>query len=143
MPASARILILAACSAALAAHGQTALPEGNGKAAVQRMCTSCHQLDVITGQRLSQPRWAAKVDEMVALGARGSDSDKQQVVAYLAAHFGNGSSTMTSAGAATGGKPGPTRSCDTVGYGPRIDHQPLREQARPRRDLPTHPACRP
>jgi alcohol dehydrogenase (cytochrome c) len=101
MPAPARILILAACSAALAAHGQAPLPEGNGKAAVERMCTNCHQLDVITGQRLSQPRWAAKVDEMVALGARGSDSDRQQVVAYLAAHFGNGSSTMTSAGAAT------------------------------------------
>ena len=98
---AARIVIMAACSASLAAQGQSTLPEGNGRAAVERMCTRCHQLDVITGQRLSQPRWAAKVDEMVALGAQGSDSDIQQVVAYLAANFGSGSSAVSSAGPAT------------------------------------------
>jgi alcohol dehydrogenase (cytochrome c) len=63
------------------------LPDGPGKEVVQRMCTMCHQLNVITPLRMSRDRWAATVNDMMSRGAQGTDQDVQTVVEYLATHF--------------------------------------------------------
>jgi alcohol dehydrogenase (cytochrome c) len=55
---------------------------------LERMCTTCHQIDVITGQRLATQRWKEKVDQMVSYGAQGSESDIKVLVGYLAQNFG-------------------------------------------------------
>ncbi len=72
------------------AHAQSGLPEGPGKTVVERMCTTCHGLNVVTGQRMTKQEWADQVDDMVARGAIGSDADIRQVVDYLSRNFGKG-----------------------------------------------------
>jgi alcohol dehydrogenase (cytochrome c) len=73
---------------ALTAHGQSGLPDGAGKAVVERMCTACHGLNVVTGQRMTRQGWADQVDDMVSRGAVGTDADIKQVVEYLSRNFG-------------------------------------------------------
>jgi competence protein ComEA len=64
------------------------LPDGPGKTVVQRMCTPCHGLDSVVRARMTKDRWSKVVDEMVSRGAIGTDDEVDQVVDYLAAHFG-------------------------------------------------------
>lgn len=64
------------------------LPDGTGKTVVQRMCTPCHTLDNVVRARMTKDRWSKVVDEMVARGATGTDDEIDEVVEYLAAHFG-------------------------------------------------------
>ena len=86
------ITSLAVCKA----QAQADLPQGPGRAVVERMCTSCHGLNVVTAQRMTKKAWAAQVDDMVSRGAIGSADDIRQVVDYLAANFGKGQSRQAS-----------------------------------------------
>jgi hypothetical protein len=43
-------------SLALTAHAQSGLPDGPGRTVVERMCTTCHGLNVFTGQRMTRQR---------------------------------------------------------------------------------------
>lgn len=70
------------------ALAQSGASQEQGRAVMERMCTKCHQPDVITGQRLSAKRWAAKVDEMISYGAQGSADDVQRLVQFLAETYG-------------------------------------------------------
>jgi len=64
------------------------LPEGKGKAEVQRICGgACHGLEVITSQRKTKEGWTTVVDTMVSRGAQGSDQEIELVINYLAEHF--------------------------------------------------------
>ncbi len=66
-----------------------ALPNGPGKAAVQRACGgTCHTLDTVTSLRRDRQAWAVMVDNMVARGAVVKDDDVQPIVDYLATYFG-------------------------------------------------------
>ena len=84
-----------------AAHAQSALPDGQGRAVVERMCTTCHGLNVITGQRMTRERWADQISDMVARGAVGSDEDVRQVIDYLSKNFGKGKTPADNAAGAT------------------------------------------
>ncbi|MGC2401128.1 MAG: PQQ-dependent dehydrogenase, methanol/ethanol family [Acidobacteriaceae bacterium] len=75
-------------SLAPSAHAQSPLPDGPGKATVERMCTTCHGLNVVTGQRMTKQGWADQVDDMVSRGAVGTDAEIKQVVEYLSRNFG-------------------------------------------------------
>lgn len=66
----------------------TALPDGPGKAVVQRMCVGCHSLKVVTSKRATPNQWNDLVQLMVSRGADGSDEDIDTVIKYLSTHFG-------------------------------------------------------
>ena len=66
----------------------SALPPGEGKPIVERMCGSCHALKVVTSKRASPEQWAQLVDQMVSRGAEGTDEEIETVVEYLAKNFG-------------------------------------------------------
>jgi quinoprotein glucose dehydrogenase len=69
--------------------GPVTLPEGTGKAEVQKTCgKSCHGLDAVTGVRRDRTAWAAMVDSMVARGANANERQVKLIVDYLVAHFG-------------------------------------------------------
>jgi quinoprotein glucose dehydrogenase len=69
--------------------GPVTLPDGAGKAILQRTCgTSCHGLDAVTGIRRDRVAWAAMVDNMVARGAKAKDDEMKLIVDYLVMHFG-------------------------------------------------------
>jgi competence protein ComEA len=73
---------------ALAGAGQSDLPDGPGKAQVERICSGCHEVGVFTQDHSTKERWAAVVDDMVSRGAEASDEEINQIVEYLSKNFG-------------------------------------------------------
>jgi quinoprotein glucose dehydrogenase len=65
-----------------------ALPEGDGKQVVARMCTSCHGTAVFSSLRMSRDGWDAEVAAMVEKGAVGTEQEIRTAVTYLVSHFG-------------------------------------------------------
>jgi competence protein ComEA len=63
------------------------LPEGKGRAELQRICGKCHGVDHATKPRLSADAWSAVVDDMATRGAQGSDDELDLIVKYLVANF--------------------------------------------------------
>jgi glucose dehydrogenase len=67
---------------------QTQLPEGNGKDLVQRVCNSCHSVDLIASRRQSRDQWTGTVRRMAQHGASATDEQFNQIVDYLTNNFG-------------------------------------------------------
>src|SRR6478752_2717845 len=67
------------------------LPDGPGKEALQKVCSTCHPAEVVanrgrhTGLRW---QWSDTVDQMMVRGAHGSAEEQTQIVDYLAKNFG-------------------------------------------------------
>ena len=78
---------LAAVAFAQTLPSQT-LPDGPGKAVVEKMCKGCHGLENIVRSRRTRDKWSDIVDDMLARGAKGTDSEADEAVEYLATHFG-------------------------------------------------------
>jgi competence protein ComEA len=66
---------------------QSQLPDGPGKDAVVRMCSTCHPVERAASVRLTQAGWQDTIGKMMTLGAKGSDEDVKAVVEYLSTHF--------------------------------------------------------
>jgi competence ComEA-like helix-hairpin-helix protein len=68
---------------------KTAQPlEERAKASVQKVCVSCHEMDIVTATRRTRIGWERNVEDMVSRGAEGSDQEMAEVVAYLTKYFG-------------------------------------------------------
>jgi len=59
-----------------------------GKKILEESCTTCHDLDLVSGQHLSKDEWQQIVNSMVAKGAAVSDKDAPVLVEYLAKTYG-------------------------------------------------------
>jgi competence ComEA-like helix-hairpin-helix protein len=73
---------------ALPAAGQSDLPDGPGKALVERICSNCHGVQVFSDNRATRAHWSAVVDDMVSRGAEGTDEELNQILEYLSKNFG-------------------------------------------------------
>jgi competence protein ComEA len=62
-------------------------PEGDGKAALFRVCSECHGAESAVGQLKTREEWRRTLDEMAGYGAQGSDEDWTQILEYLVRHF--------------------------------------------------------
>jgi mono/diheme cytochrome c family protein len=62
--------------------------DGGGDAAAKKMledsCTTCHDLDLVSGQKLTKDEWQQIVSSMIAKGASLAEKDAPAVVEYLA-----------------------------------------------------------
>ncbi|OFV93458.1 MAG: hypothetical protein A3H28_16630 [Acidobacteria bacterium RIFCSPLOWO2_02_FULL_61_28] len=73
----------------LAGRVASQVPEGPGKAIFTSTCSVCHSLPV--NERGSREDWAETVADMVGRGAKfPSEQDKETLLNYLAANFGEG-----------------------------------------------------
>src|SRR4030095_14624383 len=63
------------------------LPGGEGVEFVRDRCVNCHEADLIVSQRLSRQSWTREVEKMIRWGAVASDSEKEILIDYFAAHF--------------------------------------------------------
>jgi hypothetical protein len=54
---------------------------------LQRSCTGCHRLDVVTAQHLSRWEWSRELDKMTSMGAK--IERRKALLDYLARNFGN------------------------------------------------------
>lgn len=96
-----QLSLLAGSGASTFAQAQMDLPSGPGRQVLQRMCTRCHTLTDITRQRKTAQQWSDTVRDMVSRGAVGSDAEVRQLVAYLSAHFGQGTGAPADSSSAT------------------------------------------
>jgi hypothetical protein len=72
---------------AAAQVGADGLPPGPGHDALQRVCTSCHGLDLVTTMNLDRAGWDAEVQTMVGRGASGTPEDIAAITTYLSTNF--------------------------------------------------------
>lgn len=87
------------------ASAADALPPGKGHDLVQRTCSSCHSVGVITSQRHDADGWDQIVGVMVQRGAKATDDEQDQIVDYLAANFGAKTAQVPPAVKASQAKP--------------------------------------
>jgi cytochrome c5 len=83
---------------------QQPLPAGAGLDVLNKRCISCHEADIISGQKLSLTGWTRSVDKMVRWGATVPPEEREVLQSYLAQHFAPrpaASHSSTEAGAAT------------------------------------------
>jgi competence protein ComEA len=71
--------------AAIAAAPQ--LPDGPGRAEMQKVCGACHEANRAASLRLTEEGWQTVIDGMKARGAKGTDEEFAAVLKYLAANF--------------------------------------------------------
>ena len=79
-----------------------ALPEGQGKRLVERLCGECHDPSLVMFTREDQDGWAVIVNDMGARSAKAKPEELQVITSYLAEHFNrqNESSPFKAVGAA-------------------------------------------
>jgi mono/diheme cytochrome c family protein len=81
-----RLMIAAGALGALAANGQQ-LPDGPGKDTVQKACSVCHSISLVTGRSLNREQWSREVAQMIDRGAKISPPDFTLIVDYLTRTF--------------------------------------------------------
>lgn len=81
------VIVMIAAFSLLPAQGQD-LPEGPGKAVVEKLCSDCHGIDAILGLRRTKTGWESTIDDMASRGAKGTDEEFDTVIAYLSRYFG-------------------------------------------------------
>jgi competence protein ComEA len=64
-----------------------ALPAGDGRDTMIRVCSKCHDPDIAAQQDLDGPGWKDLVNQMAGNGASASDAEFDQIVAYLTRAF--------------------------------------------------------
>lgn len=63
------------------------LPDGPGKAEVEKICTQCHELQRAISLHQDYDGWAGTVGKMISLGAQGTNKDFTLIVEYLAKNY--------------------------------------------------------
>src|SRR5215203_6639852 len=63
------------------------LPDGAGKAELQKVCGLCHQAERSAAVRLTREGWEGVIGDMIARGARGSDEEFSAILDYLTKNF--------------------------------------------------------
>ena len=58
------------------------MPEGEGKAILQRTCQQCHDL-ATASTKLASEEWSAVIAKMMTYGAKLTPADQQKLIAYL------------------------------------------------------------
>jgi competence protein ComEA len=93
LPALAAFLLVAGSSPQAAQNAGTmlpsteGLPEGPGRDVTAKVCGICHEARRAASLRLTEDGWAFVIDDMIRRGARATDDEKAQILAYLSTHF--------------------------------------------------------
>ncbi len=83
-----RLPTAATLCAATALLGAAELPDGPGKAELNKLCVRCHSLAMATSLRQSQDKWVETLSKMANLGAQGTQDEFSTILAYVVRHFG-------------------------------------------------------
>jgi competence protein ComEA len=77
------LLLLFSCSAA----AQIKLPDGPGKKTVEKVCFTCHGPENVLKKRRTKAQWDKVLDTMAENGAKATDKEFEEVLAYLNRYF--------------------------------------------------------
>lgn len=70
-----------------AAATPVGLPEGPGRETTIRVCSGCHEVELVMHQRLTRQEWFDLVQFMGDRGAMGTPAEFAEITDYLAEHF--------------------------------------------------------
>lgn len=65
-----------------------ALPEGEGKAILMRVCSDCHGIPQVIAKRRSARQWRELTVDMIARGSKVEEAEVDVLVDYCALHIG-------------------------------------------------------
>jgi competence protein ComEA len=82
------LLTLVLATIAGGQENKSNLPDGPGKEQLQRVCSSCHELETVTAARRTKGGWQQTIEDMVDRGAEGSEEDMVAVLSYLTTFYG-------------------------------------------------------
>src|ERR1700683_3469206 len=63
------------------------LPDGPGKAELEKMCTQCHEISRSISLRQDRDGWSQTMGKMAAFGMKSTDKDFTLVLSYLTLHY--------------------------------------------------------
>jgi competence protein ComEA len=66
---------------------QDPFPEATGKAPLLKVCSNCHSAESVIQTLRTRQEWSDVIDQMSRFGAEASDTEFEQILAYLAIHF--------------------------------------------------------
>lgn len=81
------IAFLFAGSVAPARANALQLPDGPGKATMQKICSGCHAPEIVVGRHETKETWEQIVSNMADKGANGTDDEFDTIIDYLAKNF--------------------------------------------------------
>ena len=84
---SRTLLAAAVLFALVPAQSQAQLPEGDGKAIVERACGVCHSLEQVARGQYSRQRWEGRINRMIEHGAVVRPEEIPIAADYLAKNF--------------------------------------------------------
>jgi competence protein ComEA len=76
-------LLVFLCVIVASAADKPKLPDGPGKATMERVCGSCHGAEIVLGKKLTRDGWSQIVMTMIQRGAQGTDDEFADIVDYL------------------------------------------------------------
>jgi competence protein ComEA len=79
-----RKILLSVAACALSAQQ---LPEGPGRAELERMCKQCHEVARSVSLRQDRDAWSATMARMIAFGMKAPDHDLELVLDYLVKNY--------------------------------------------------------
>jgi competence protein ComEA len=84
-----KLFLLGGVAAAVPfATAQSSSADKPGLQIVERICSTCHELDTAVGARHTRAEWRALVDAMVNRGATATDEEVAAIIEYLATDVG-------------------------------------------------------
>jgi len=91
LPVTQRVLICGAVflagNLAVAETNAPQLPDGPGKATMEKICSGCHAPEIVLGRHETEDGWTQIVSDMVNKGANGTDEEFNTIIDYLAKNF--------------------------------------------------------
>lgn len=69
--------------AAAPAPAQAGLPEGEGRAVVEKICSTCHGLEYLVPSRRSVRNWVETIELMKSFGAEATDEQWKTITDYI------------------------------------------------------------
>jgi competence protein ComEA len=63
------------------------LPDGEGKAALQKLCSHCHELEKSYSLRQDRAGWQRTMEKMVSAGMKSTEQEYNAVLEYLVKNF--------------------------------------------------------
>lgn len=77
------LLMMTMLLPAAAADEKPKLPDGQGRAATEKMCGSCHGVGIFINRRESREGWNGLIEDMLHRGMKGEDEELGEVSDYL------------------------------------------------------------
>jgi mono/diheme cytochrome c family protein len=62
-------------------------PAGDGRELTIKVCSQCHEAEVLADQQLDAEGWKNMVGQMASMGASATDEQLEQITAYLTKAF--------------------------------------------------------